>query len=199
MALSAAVNAGDTASAAALLVENGVESGIEGDEDNDVFAASHLASRFALFSGSRQNAQNLVTGLRYGSAIRLTANDPNSARAGLIFTPPTSPMMYGDISRALSVTQALLANYGVANPTPEQLHIALMGGSFTNDEKTIGTTGVLQLRTQGLGWGQIAQALSANIRSDAKSRADVIAQTHQDVTSMPPMHDGDFLSVAGAE
>ena len=174
VAMVANVSTSETASATSAVPG---EASIGGDEDNDVFAASHLAGRFELFSGSRQNAQSLVTGLRQGSKIRLSASDPNSSPANFMFTPPTTPMSYGEISRVLSLAQAQLANRGITSPTPEQLQIALMGGSFTSGEKTIGTTGVLQLRSQGMGWGQIAQALSFSARDDLQSKTAVAAQT----------------------
>ena len=175
------LNADETAAPASAVSAEGATAG--GGEDNDIFAASHIASQFELLSGSRQNAQSLITGLRYSSKVRLAASEQNNAPGSLMFTPPTRPMGYSEISRVLSLAQAQLANRGVTSPTPEQLQIALMGGSFVSGEKTIGTTGVLPLRSQGMGWGQIAQALSLNDSDAVQSHAGLAAEPNGDVRS----------------
>ncbi|NJD35254.1 MAG: hypothetical protein FIA96_10555 [Betaproteobacteria bacterium] len=124
--------------------------------------ASRIASRFEDLAGSQENAASLVAGLRSGSEITLTTADPAS---GVSFTPATRPMGYGNVTRALSLAQRQLAAQGIVEPTPEQLRLALNGGTTTivdssGATQTVQTPGVLQLRSQGMGWGQIAHQLS---------------------------------------
>jgi antitoxin (DNA-binding transcriptional repressor) of toxin-antitoxin stability system len=113
-----------------------------------------IASDFQPFAGSKQNATALVTGLRSGSEIMLTKNGEPSAT----FTPATKPMGFGNVSTSLALAKYQLGQQGITNPTPEQLKTALNGGTITVDGKTVQYQGVLQMRADGIGWGQIAQA-----------------------------------------
>lgn len=124
--------------------------------------ASRIATRFESLAGSPKNAESLVAGLRNGNLITLTS--PDSATS-VSFTPTTRPMGYGNVTQALSLAQRQLAAQGITNPTPEQLHIALNGGTLTSISssgatRTVEMAGVLQLRSQGMGWGQIAHQVS---------------------------------------
>jgi len=126
--------------------------------------ASRIASRFESLAGSPENAASLVAGLRSGSEITLSS--PDSA-TGINFTPTTKPMGYGNITRALTLAQRQLAAQGITEPTPEQLNLALNGGTLTRVDssgatRTVAIAGVLQLRSQGMGWGQIAHQLAVS-------------------------------------
>ncbi len=126
--------------------------------------ARKIASRFESLAGSPENAASLVAGLRSGTEITLSAPDSTT---GISFTPTTRPMGYGNITQALSLAQRQLAAQGITEPTPEQLHIALNGGTVTSVDssgatQTVEVPGVLQLRSQGMGWGQIAHKLSVS-------------------------------------
>jgi len=126
--------------------------------------ASRIAGRFASLAGSPENAASLVAGLRSGSEITLSSPD---AATGVSFTPSTRPMGYGNITRALTLAQRQLAAQGITEPTPEQLHTALNGGTLTVVDgggagQTVEMTGVLQLRSEGMGWGRIARQLDAS-------------------------------------
>jgi len=133
----------------------------------DSLAATHgqetvigrTADTFATFAGSRENAVSLATGLRNGSEISLTGasgSDPAT------FTPPTRPMGHGNVFNSLALAQQRLASEGITEPTPQQIEAALNGGTITvgegADAKTVELAGVLQMRADGMGWGQIAQA-----------------------------------------
>jgi len=126
--------------------------------------ASRIASHFESLAGSPENAASLVAGLRSGSEITLSS--PDSA-TGISFTPTTKPMGYGNITRALTLAQRQLAAQGITEPTPEQLNLALNGGTLTSVDssgatRTVEMAGVLQLRSQGMGWGQIAHELAVS-------------------------------------
>lgn len=126
--------------------------------------ARRIASRFENLAGSPENAASLVAGLRSGSVITLGAADSAS---GISFTPATAQMGYGNVTRALSLAQQQLAALGIAQPTPDQLRIALNGGTLTGVDSSgasssVEMAGVLQMRSQGMGWGQIAHQLSVS-------------------------------------
>ncbi|MGE5526057.1 MAG: hypothetical protein ACM3SS_20260 [Rhodospirillaceae bacterium] len=107
---------------------------------------------------TKTNMESLVHGLRTGSAITLTSTQ-GTTTSSTTFTPPTRPMGYGNITRSLTLATRELAAAGITNPTPQQLQAALMGGTLTTANGTVQMQGVLQLRSQGMGWGQIAHTI----------------------------------------
>lgn len=126
--------------------------------------ASRIASRFERLAGSPENAASLVAGLRSGGPITLVSTDSIS---GVRFTPATTQMGYDNITRALSLAQRQLAAQGIAQPTPDQLHVALNGGTlFSVDSngatRTVKMPGILLLRSQGMGWDRIAHQLAVS-------------------------------------
>jgi len=112
------------------------------------------APRFESFAGSSDNYSSLASGLRSGKPITLTGNGEKAT-----FTSPTRPMGYGNITRSLDLAQRQLALQGINNPTPSQLQTALMGGTITTSKSTVVYKGVLQMRSDGMGWGQIAHSV----------------------------------------
>ena len=118
-----------------------------------------IAGDFQSFAGSKENSTALVTGLRNGSEVTLTQTGEPSAT----FTPATKPMGYGNVSISLSLAKYQLAQQGITNPTPEQLQIALNGGTIEYGGKIVDYQGVLQMRADGMGWGQIAQQLGTKL------------------------------------
>lgn len=110
-----------------------------------------LIDRYAEFAGSPENAASLVTGLRSGSAVTLADGVTTTATT---FSPPTGQMGWGNVQRALDLARAELAAQGITNPTPTQLQTALVGSTTT--------PGILQLRSEGGGWGQIAHQLKVS-------------------------------------
>ena len=133
----------------------------------DAAATSHgsstvtnkIAGDFESFAGSSKNATALVTGLREGSEITLVQRGQRSAT----FTPATGKMGYGNVSTSLALAQYQLAQQGITDPTPLQLKAALNGGTIIVNGKPVTFDGVLQMRADGLGWGQIAQQLGTKL------------------------------------
>ncbi|MBI4195218.1 MAG: hypothetical protein HY526_09075 [Betaproteobacteria bacterium] len=118
-----------------------------------------ISSDFSAFAGSSTNADALVTGLRGGTAITLTSTDAKGVTTATTFTPPTGKMGYGNVYTSLALAKQQLAGLGITEPTPQQLQAALVGGTVTTPSgQTTSMTGVLELRAQGMGWGQIAQS-----------------------------------------
>ena len=82
--------------------------------------------------------------------------------------PPTGKMGWGNVKISLALAQDALARAGITNPTGEQLQAALNGGSVTvkNPDGTTSTVklqGILQMRADGMGWGEIAKASGTKV------------------------------------
>ena len=115
-------------------------------------------SRFGGFTGSTRNTDSLARGLRTGSEVTLTGSGER-----VTFTPPTKPMGYGNVTRAMDLAQRDLAAAGITEPTPTEIKIAMMGGTLTQaDGSTTTFDGVLKLRSEGMGWGQIAHTIGVH-------------------------------------
>lgn len=91
-----------------------------------------LVGKYTPLAGSEANAKTLVNGLRDGKDFTLN---------GTSFNTPTGKMGYGEVNIALSIAEKRL---GTAKPTTTQLQGAL--------------NGVLAMRADGKGWGQIAHS-----------------------------------------
>lgn len=126
---------------------------------------------FGAFAGSDANAQSLYTGLRTGTRISLTGATTTTS-GGAATTPvvqfdaPTQPMGNGNVFISMALAKQQLANYGITNPTPQQLQAALTGGTIipagTNAQPVV-MKGVLVQRADGMGWGSIAKASGMNL------------------------------------
>jgi hypothetical protein len=124
-----------------------------------------LEARYLTLGGSETNTASLVQGLRTGTPVTLV--DPvlpgGTTALATTFSPPTRPMGYGNINRALDFASRDLAAAGITQPTAAQLQTALMGGTVTNAAGQISTMqGVLALRSQGMGWGKIAHTIGVS-------------------------------------
>jgi hypothetical protein len=126
-----------------------------------------LSIQYSEFSGSQQNSDALVAGLRDGTPITLTASKGvlSAITPSATFTPATGKLSPGNINIALSLAKEALAKEGVTNPSPAQLAAALNGGTFATTSGTVTMTGVLVQRKAGAGWGQIANAQGVKLGS----------------------------------
>lgn len=70
-------------------------------------------------------------------------------------------MGHGNVFISLALAKQQLNQMGISQPTPEQLQAALTGGTITTGTGATATTtqlqGILTMRSEGMGWGQIAQ------------------------------------------
>lgn len=132
--------------------------------DPDSHYVGRMSDRYLAFA-SNANFEALAVGLRHGSSITLTQVGAPDAT----FLPPTRPMGYGNITRAIDLASRQLAAAGVTEPTPAQIQAAMMGGEVNG----VSLQGVLQLRSQGMGWGQIAHAIGVHpgLRSGSAAAA----------------------------
>ncbi len=134
-----------------------------------------IGGEFNSFLGS--NSNTVVNGLRNGSPITLTtttltpSNTPGAApiptTTTTIINPPTGKMGYGNVFTSLALAKQQLGQLGISQPTPQQLQAALTGGTITTGTGITATTtnlqGILTMRSQHMGWGQIAQKLGTKL------------------------------------
>jgi len=142
-----------------------------------------MIERYGRLAGSPENAKSLVNGLRTGDPITLVGEAPPpppppsystgqgafppppppppsslaasptpAAPESVTFIPPTGSMGLGNVDIALALTEAALS--AISNPTPNQLYTALMHSN----------TGILQLRSRGMGWGELAKVLGFTLK-----------------------------------
>jgi hypothetical protein len=150
-----------------------------------------ISKDFSSFLGS--DANSVVTGLRNGTPISLisTTTTPSPTPGGLpvpsttttVITPPTGHMGFGNVYISLALAKQQLSTLGITHPTPQQLQAALTGGAIaqtTGTGATATTTnmqGVLTMRSQHMGWGQIAQKLGFKLGPVMASMKNSLAAT----------------------
>jgi hypothetical protein len=130
-----------------------------------------ISSDFSSFLGS--DAKPVVSGLRNGTSITLVTTTPGSTPTAppvtstTIITSPTGKMGFGNTYISLALAKQQLNQVGIMQPTPQQLQAALTGGTVTTGSgPTLAThnlQGILTMRSQNMGWGQIAQKLGTKL------------------------------------
>lgn len=153
-----------------------------------VSANDRIAAEFSIFAGSPDNAHCLVTGLRQGKEVVLTASSDRAEDGpSAVFTPPTRPMDGENVRIALALAQEQLIRLGITHPTVTQIKAALAGGTVTSGSgrSTATTTlqGVLAMRALGIGWVQIASTMGAKLSHVMAG----LKQTNQQLASGRPV------------
>ena len=152
----------------------------EGGEDVTTVGTSAqtegaLSDEFAPFLGGEEQAATVVDGLRQGTPFTVGGEVPQDGAAateGTTIEPPTGTMGYGNVRISLKLAESRLAELGITEPTGEQLQAALLGGEI--DGQAI--DGVLAMRADGMGWGQIAQEYGMTV-GQLMGKAPVAAAT----------------------
>ena len=130
-----------------------------------------LSAEFSSFLGDDSRA--VVTGLRTGTPFEVTSTTTSSTGTPTTtvttINPPTGQMGFGNVKITLALAETHLSQYGITQPTPEQLQAALLGGAIMTGSGTSATTtdlqGVLTMRSQGMGWGEISKELGYKLGS----------------------------------
>ncbi|MGH7795161.1 MAG: hypothetical protein ACREQ2_09710 [Candidatus Binatia bacterium] len=159
-----------------------------------------ISNDFSPFLGSDANA--VVTGLRNGTPISLVSTAAPTTPGGLpitnttVITPPTGHMGFGNVYISLALAKQQLASLDppITQPTPEQLQAALTGGTITQTTgsgltattTTTNMPGVLTMRSQGMGWGQIAQKLGTKLGPVMPATLSPRAKARVRASSAPP-------------
>lgn len=144
---------------------------------------------------SPEDVRKIVEALHTGTPVTLTSNVSGQTQTAT-FTPTGSPLGYGEAYIALAIAAEQLRTAGVTGcATADQWQAVLFGGpasastSGTSGSTSVVTSssstqfpGILTLRSQGQGWGQIAQTTNvrlgeivSNVRSSLGS--DALAPT----------------------
>lgn len=108
-----------------------------------------------------ENAESVVSGLRKGEEFTLSSTatvDGVQISESATIASPTGKMGFGNVSHTLALTEYQLGQLGISDPTVLELEAALLGGTVTlSSGEVIEMQGVLALRSEGMGWGEIAQ------------------------------------------
>lgn len=130
-----------------------------------------ISGDFNSFLGA--DAKAVVTGLQNGTSITLTTTTPGTTPGSqptvttTTINPPTGKMGFGNVFISLALAKQQLGQLGITQPTPEQLQAALLGGTMATGSGTTATTtnlqGILTMRSENMGWGQIAQKLGTKL------------------------------------
>ena len=130
-----------------------------------------------------ENSESVITGLRTGNEIILTTTGSEGTTT-TAFTPPTGKMGYGNVSHAISLAKEQLAQYGITEPTANELQIALIGGDITTQSGgTANIDGVLTLRSEGMGWGDIAHEYGVKLGHIGNSNKTAQVNTPMDTSN----------------
>lgn len=160
--------------------------------------ATKIASSFGNLAGSDANTLKLVQALRNGTAVTLTTTTSGTGTgttSTATITPPTGKMGWGNVFISLALAKDALARVGITNPTTAQLQAALTGGEVVGaDGKTVALKGILQMRADGMGWGQIAQASGTKLGPVVSS----IKSQHAKVAALPASSSGATTSTTAA-
>lgn len=156
--------------------------------ENDAGAArDRLVGEYAstLFAGDDVAARESITALRTGADVTITQPATNAdgtpqtdANGNPVLVTvsipnPNGPMGWGEVDHSLGIAQALVEG-GQAASFDEALFGAATTTTVTNADGTTTTTttysgGVLQMRADGMGWGQIAKELGFRSLGEIKS------------------------------
>ena len=146
-----------------------------------------LVERYTALAGSRPNADSLVRGLREGDTVTLSRWN-----GSVMFIPPTGKLGYGNVDHALAIAAASLEKHGITSPSATELATALMGGRLVTPRSgTVELDGVLRLRSEGKGWGQIAQAYGVKlgeVKAADKAERAPKAKNEAKTQGVPKVH-----------
>jgi hypothetical protein len=103
------------------------------------------------------DSKQVVNDLRNGQWSTTTTDPTTNTTTTTTEALPTGKMGFGNVKISLALAQESLRQQNIMQPTSEQLHTALVGGQMVPGDSTTTTNGILQMRSEGMGWGQIAQ------------------------------------------
>jgi hypothetical protein len=118
--------------------------------------ATNISNEYSYFLKNVDSRQ-VVNDLRNGQWTTTTTDPITNTTTTTTEALPTGKMGFGNVKISLALAQESLRQQGIMQPTSEQLHTSLMGGQMVPGDSTTTTNGILQMRAEGMGWGQIAQ------------------------------------------
>lgn len=152
---------------------------VEDPEAGSTVPHDRLVERYAELAGSEEAASAWVTALRNGEDFEVTTTttapdvndsdgdgdteEPITTTTTTTIENTAGPMGWGEVNGALAIAGKLVEDGVFAD-----LDAALLGTPEATDADgnvIAGTAGILQMRTDGMGWGQIAQELGFSLGS----------------------------------
>jgi hypothetical protein len=124
--------------------------------------ATNISNDYSYFLKNVDSKQ-VVNDLRNGQWTTTTTDPATNATTTTTEALPTGKMGYGNVKISLALAQESLRQQGIMQPTSEQLHTALVGGQMVPGDPATTTNGILQMRAEGMGWGQIAQKYNVKL------------------------------------
>ena len=101
-----------------------------------------LAPQLVAFAGSGANFQSLANGLVAGTPITITGLTADGLQQTVTITPQ-GPMSAPQAAQTLESARQLLISRGIAQPTAQQIGVALMGGALPTALGTAQVTGTV--------------------------------------------------------
>lgn len=151
-----------------------------------------LSTEFADFLGGEEQAGTVVSGLRQGAAFSLESGSGSSGTTTI--DPPTGTMGYGNVRITLRLAQAELGRLGITQPTSEELSAVLLGGEVNGTQ----VDGILSMRADGMGWGQIAQQYGMSVGQLMGKGAGLTKQVSPTTTSSQTTGKAGYVSSSPA-
>ena len=124
--------------------------------------ATNITSDYSYFLKNVDSKQ-VVNDLRNGQWTTTTTDPKTNATTTTTQALPTGKMGFGNVKISLALAQESLRQQNILQPTSEQLHTALVGGQTVPSDSTTMTSGILRMRSEGMGWGQIAQKYNVKL------------------------------------
>lgn len=120
--------------------------------------ATNISNDYSDFL-QKVDSKQVVNDLRNGQWTTTTTDPTTKTTTTTTEALPTGKMGYGNVKISLALARYSLSKQDppILQPTSEQLHTALVGGQMVAGDTTTQTNGILQMRADGMGWGQIAQ------------------------------------------
>jgi hypothetical protein len=142
--------------------------------------ATNISNQYSYFL-KNVNSQQVVNDLRNGQWTTTTIDPQTNTTIPSTQPLPTGKMGYGNVKISLALAQQSLSQQGITQPTSQQLYTALAGGQMTPGGPT--TTGILQMRADGMGWGQIAQQYNIKLGQLMSGKQPASATTSTTTTT----------------
>jgi hypothetical protein len=103
-------------------------------------------------------------------------------------------MGYGNVRITLRLAEAQLSQMGITQPTTEELAAVLVGGEINGTQ----VDGILTMRADGMGWGQIAQEYGMTVGQLMGKGGGLTKQTTTATTTTPAKTTGKAASISGS-
>ncbi len=141
---------------------------VETSQSASTVPQEKISNEFKTFLGA--NADAVVSGLRTGNEIiieeTIVHDDGTTTTKTTSINPPTGEMGYGNVKISLGLAREELAQWNINQPTGEELKAALVGGEISAPSGgAVQLDGVLTLRNEGMGWGDIAHMYGVKLGS----------------------------------